>query len=79
MSDTLLSTSKVLPEDITQFKIPGGKVKLEDAVKTLAGLIKLYDQILQSLGQAAGLGLVQERDEVRVGVEGLESFYHATR
>ncbi|KAI9632084.1 uncharacterized protein MKK02DRAFT_20877 [Dioszegia hungarica] len=78
LAETLRSTSKTLPSDITRFKVPGGRAKLEEAVKTLAGLIKLYDQVLQSLGQVKGLGLVQEREEVRVGVEGLESYYQAT-
>lgn len=77
--DTLLSSSAALPSDHTQFKIPGGKTKVEEAVKTLGGIVKLYDTVLQSLGQVRELGIVQDKDEVRVGVEGAESYFHALR
>lgn len=48
-------------------------------MKTLGGIIKLYDTVLQSLGQIRDLGIVQDKDEVRMGVEGAESYFHATR
>ncbi|WVQ85217.1 hypothetical protein IAT38_007382 [Cryptococcus sp. DSM 104549] len=77
--DTLYASSSALPENPAQFKVPGGKAKLEQAVKTLGSVVKLYDAILQSLRQAGELSIVQEKEAVRGGVEGLEAFYHATR
>lgn len=77
--DTLKSASIALPEDVAQFKVPGGKVRLEEAVKTLAAVVKLYDTVLQSLGQLRDLAIVEEKDGVRAGVEGLEAYFHATK
>lgn len=68
-----------LPSDHTTFKIPGGKTKVEEAVKTLGGVVKLYDAILQSIGQIRAQSLVEERDEVRLGAEGAEGYFHASR
>ena len=42
-------------------------------------MIKLYDAVLQSLGQIRGLSAVEEKDGVRVGVEGSEGYFHASR
>jgi signal recognition particle subunit SRP68 len=42
-------------------------------------VIKLYDTVLQSIGQVRGLAIVEERDGVRSGVEGLEAYFHASR
>lgn len=77
--DTLSTSSIALPADVSQFKIPGGKVRVEEAVKSLAAIIKLYDTVLQSIGQVRSLAIVEEKDGVRVGVEGLEAYFHATR
>lgn len=77
--ETLQASSVALPADHTQFKVPGGKTKVEEAVKTLGGVVKLYDTMLQSIGQIRAQSLVEERDEVRVGVEGAESYFHASR
>ena len=54
-------------------------MKLKEAVKNLAAVIKLHDTVLQSLGQVRRLEIVEENDGVRGGVEGLEAYYHATR
>ena len=54
-------------------------MKLEEAVKNLAAVIKLHDTVLQSLGQVRRLEIVEENDGVRGGVEGLEAYYHAVR
>jgi signal recognition particle subunit SRP68 len=58
---------------------PGGKSKLEQAIKDLTVIIKLYDTVLQSLGQMRGLALVEEKEEVKRGVEGLEAYFRASR
>ncbi|OWZ45835.1 signal recognition particle subunit SRP68 [Cryptococcus neoformans Tu259-1] len=73
-----LSSSPV-PKDPTQFKVQGGKAKLEEVVKTLGAIVKLYGTMLQSLKQAAELSVVQEKEGVRSGVEGLEAYFHAIR
>ena len=77
--ETLANSSIALPADPTVFKIPGGKVKVEEAVKSLAAIIKLYDTILQSLSQVRSLAIVEEKDGVRVMAEGTEAYFHATR
>lgn len=48
-------------------------------MKGLAAVIKLYDSVLQSISQLRGLAVVEEKDGVRAGMEGLEAFVHATR
>jgi signal recognition particle subunit SRP68 len=68
-----------LPSDPADFKVPGGRAKLEEAVKGLAAVVKLYDAILQSMGQVRALALVEEKEGVRGGAEGLEAYFHATR
>ncbi|OWZ49567.1 signal recognition particle subunit SRP68 [Cryptococcus neoformans c45] len=73
-----LSSSPV-PKDPTQFKVQGGKAKLEEVIKTLGAIVKLYGTMLQSLKQAAELSVVQEKEGVRSGVEGLEAYFHAIR
>lgn len=73
-----LSSSPV-PKDPTQFKVQGGKAKLEEVVKTLGAIVKLYGTMLQSLKQAAELSVVQEKEGVRSGIEGLEAYFHAIR
>ncbi|WVF66331.1 hypothetical protein IAT40_001071 [Kwoniella sp. CBS 6097] len=73
------SLSSSLPGEIGDFKIRGGKVKVEETVKGLAGIVKLLDTVLQSLRGIAELGIVQEKEGVRVGVEGLEAYYHASK
>lgn len=77
--NTLQTSTLSLPQDVTRFAVPGGRAKVEDAVKTLAAVIKLYDTVLQSLGQTRNLPIVEEKDGVRTAVEGLEAYYHATR
>lgn len=77
--DTLHSSSLALPADATVFRISGGKVKLEEAVKSLAAVIKLYDTVLQSMGQLRNLAIVEEKDGVRAMAEGLEAYFHASR
>lgn len=77
--DTLQTSTLSLPQDATKFSIPGGRAKVEDAVKTLAAIIKLYDTVLQSLGQVRSLPIAEEKDGVRTGIEGLEAYYHAIR
>ncbi|WVQ92836.1 hypothetical protein IAS59_006653 [Cryptococcus gattii] len=72
-------SSSTVPKDPTQFKVPGGKAKLEEAVKALGAIVKLYGTMLQSLKQAAELSVVQEKEGVRSGVEGLEAYVHAIR
>ncbi|KAK8844612.1 hypothetical protein IAR55_006459 [Kwoniella newhampshirensis] len=77
--ETLSSSCPSLPSDPTTFKIAGGKARVEEVIKTLGGVIKLFDTVLQSLRQASGLSVVQEKEGVRGGVEGLEAYYHATK
>jgi signal recognition particle subunit SRP68 len=75
--DTLQAGSSSL--EPTSFKIPGGKVKLEEAVKNLAAVIKLYDTVLQSMSQLRNLVIVEEKDGVRAMAEGTEAYFHASR
>ncbi|WWD22836.1 hypothetical protein CI109_107330 [Kwoniella shandongensis] len=77
--ETLSSSGQSLPSDPTKFKITGGKMRVEEVVKTLGGVVKLYDTVLQSLRQASELSVVQEKEGVRGGVEGLEAYFHATK
>ena len=79
--DTLKSTNPVPPPGSGNepFRIPRGRIGLEEAVKSLAGVIKLYSTVIQSLGQVRGVSAVEEREGVRAGVEALEGFYGATR
>lgn len=77
--ETLYSSSTALPSDPTNFKVPGGKVKVEESVKILAAVIKLYDTVLQSMNQLRSLAIVEEKDEVRAGAEGVEAYFHASR
>ncbi|WVO13525.1 hypothetical protein L204_101146 [Cryptococcus depauperatus] len=73
-----LSTSS-LPSDPAHFKVQGGRSKLEEAIKTLGAMVKIYDTIIQSLRQAAELSIVQEREGVQNGVEGLECYFNAIK
>lgn len=73
------SAGSALPSDATVFKVPGGRAKVEEAVKSLAAFIKLYDTVLQSLSQVRSLAIVEEKDGVRRAAESAEAFYHATR
>ncbi|WVQ93952.1 hypothetical protein IAU59_001030 [Kwoniella sp. CBS 9459] len=73
------SLSSSLPAEVGNFKIRGGKVKVEETVKGLAGIVKLLDTVLQSLRGIAELSIVQEKEGVRIGVEGLEAYYHASK
>jgi signal recognition particle subunit SRP68 len=77
--DTLASAPSSLPADATVFKVPGGRAKLEEAVKGLAAVIKLYDTVLQSLSQARSLPIVEEKDGVRSAAEAAEAYFSATR
>lgn len=77
--DTLSSAPSSLPADPTVFKVPGGRAKLEEAVKSLAAVIKLYDTVLQSLSQARSLAIVEEKDGVRRAAEADEAYFSATR
>ena len=77
--DALQSSSKAVPSDPTVFKVPGGKVKVEEAVKNLAAVIKLYDTVLQSMSQLRNLAIVEERDGVRASAQGVDAFFHASR
>ena len=77
--EALHSSSTALPGDPTKFQIPGGRVKVEEAVKSLAAMIKLYYTVLQSMGQVRSLSIVEEKDGVRIMTEGLESFFHSKR
>ncbi|EIW73163.1 hypothetical protein M231_06076 [Tremella mesenterica] len=74
-----LRGSTPLPTDISSFKVPGGRAKLAEAVKGLGAMVKLYDTVLQSMTQLRSLAIVEERDEVRAGTQGLEDHFHATR
>ncbi|ORX34986.1 hypothetical protein BD324DRAFT_633498 [Kockovaella imperatae] len=74
-----LQNASVVPSEPKIFKIPGGRVKVEEAVKSLAAIIKLYDTILQSLSQVRSLAIVEEKDGVRIMAEGLEAFFHSKR
>jgi signal recognition particle subunit SRP68 len=76
---TLSSSSTALPTDPTVFKVPGGRSKTEEAVKSLAAVIKLYDTVLQSMNQLRSLAVVEEKEGVRLANEGLEAYFHATR
>lgn len=73
------SSTNSLPSDPSTFKIPGGRVKVEEAVKGLAAIVKLYDTVLQSMNQLRSLAIVEEKDGVRSSAEGLEAYFHATR
>ncbi|GMK54653.1 hypothetical protein CspeluHIS016_0112390 [Cutaneotrichosporon spelunceum] len=77
--NTLASSPSSLPADPTVFKVPGGRAKLEEAVKGLAAVIKLYDTVLQSLSQARSLAIVEEKDGVRRAAEAAEAYFTATR
>jgi signal recognition particle subunit SRP68 len=77
--ETLSTSSTALPSDPTVFKIPGGRSKTEEAVKSLAAVIKLYDAVLQSMSQLRSLAVVEEKEGVRLANEGLEAYFHATR
>ncbi|WWC97187.1 hypothetical protein V866_004066 [Kwoniella sp. B9012] len=68
-----------IPSNVGDIKIKGGKIKIEEVVKGLGGIIKLLDTVLQSLRGIAELSIVQEKEGVRVGVEGLEGYYHALK
>lgn len=52
---------------------------MEEAVKNLAAIIKLYDTVLQSIGQLRSLAIVEEKDGVKGSAERLEAYFHATR
>jgi signal recognition particle subunit SRP68 len=73
------SSTTSLPSEISSFKISGGRAKVEEAVKALAAIIKLYDTILQSMSQIRSLALVEEKEGVRLAMEGSEAYFHATR
>lgn len=77
--ETMASSSTALPTDPATFKIPGGRIKTEEAVKSLAAIVKLYDTVLQSMGQLRSLAVVEEKEGVRLANEGLEAYFHATR
>ncbi|WRT63535.1 uncharacterized protein IL334_000440 [Kwoniella shivajii] len=78
--DNLSATlSTCLPTNVGDLKIKGGKVKTEEIVKGLGGIIKLLDTVLQSLRGISELTIVQEKEGVRIGVQGLENYYHALR
>ncbi|WWC57928.1 uncharacterized protein I303_100463 [Kwoniella dejecticola CBS 10117] len=78
--DTLSSNfSNYLPASVGDTKIKGGKTRVEEVVKGLGGIIKLLDTVLQSLRGISELSIVQEKEGVRVGVEGLENYYHALK
>ncbi len=77
--DTLTSSTTSLPAAATSFKVPGGRAKVEEAVKSLGGIIKLHDTVLQSMGQLRSLAVVEEKEGVRLAAEGAEAYYHATR
>ncbi|WWC66940.1 uncharacterized protein I206_100847 [Kwoniella pini CBS 10737] len=78
--DTLQSNfSSFLPANVGDTKIKGGKTRVEEVVKGLGGIIKLLDTVLQSLRGISDLSIVQEKEGVRIGVEGLENYYHALK
>lgn len=74
-----LSASSHLPANATDFKIPGGRAKVEEAIKALAAVVKLYDTVLQSLSQLRSLAIVEEKEGVRRAAEGVEAYFHATK
>jgi signal recognition particle subunit SRP68 len=74
-----LAASATLPADPTLFKLPGSRVKVEEAVKNLAAVVKLYDTVLQSLNQVRSLAIVEEKEGVRRSAEGVEAYFHATK
>ncbi|WWC85681.1 uncharacterized protein L201_000547 [Kwoniella dendrophila CBS 6074] len=76
LSSTLTTSS---PSNVSDNKIKGGKARVEEVVKGLGGIIKLLDTVLQSLRGISDLSIVQEKEGVRIGVEGLEGYYHALR
>ena len=75
----MTSSSTALPADPSVLKVPGGRAKTEEAVKSLAAIIKLYDTVLQSMGQLRSLAIVEEKEGVRLANEGLEAYFHAIR
>lgn len=74
-----LAAASTLPDDVSVFKIPGSRLKVEEAIKNLAASVKLYDTVLQSLSQVRSLALVEEKEGVRRSAEGLEFYFHATK
>ena len=74
-----LQTSTPLPSEVASFKVAGGRAKLAESVKGLGAILKLYDTVLQSLSQLRSLAIVEEKDGVRMGIEGLEAYFHAIR
>lgn len=77
--DSLVGTTNALPEDPTAMKIAGGRARVEADVKALAGVVKLYDTVLQSMRQIRGLPLVEEREGARRAAEAVEAYYAATK
>lgn len=74
-----LAPSSALPADVSVLKLPGSRVKVEEAVKGLAATVKLYDTVLQSLNQLRSLAIVEEKEGVRRAAEGVEAYFHGTR
>ncbi|TXT06055.1 hypothetical protein VHUM_03528 [Vanrija humicola] len=77
--DSLSASQPALSADPTVFTIPGGRAKVEEAIKSLAAIVKLYDTVLQSLNQLRNLAIVEEKDGVRRAAEGVSSYFHATK
>lgn len=57
---------------------PSVRVK-EESLRTLQAIVKLYDAVLQSVDALQEMALVQERDEIRNGVEVVGNFVRAQR
>lgn len=77
--DSLLGTTNALPSDPTAMRIPGGRARVEEGVKALAGVVKLYDTVLQSMRQIRALPLVEEAEGARRAAEAVEAYYAATK
>lgn len=77
--DSLSASQPSLSADLTVFTIPGGRAKVEEAIKSLAAIVKLYDTVLQSLNQLRNLAIVEEKDGVRRAAEGVSSYFNATK
>lgn len=57
---------------------PSPRVK-EEALRVLQAIVKLYDAVLQGVTSLQEMTLIQERDEIRNGVEVVGDYVKAQR
>ena len=74
--DLALVETLETPNGLTLPSLPS---QLEPLAKSLAAKVKLFDAVLQSMSQLCALPIIQEKDSVRPGAEGLEAYFHALK